>query len=121
MLPHADEAEQIDAQHIWQSLLWIPPTNGESAERDMLHLDDEVAGLIAAADMPAGQAARHSMKPEAAPSVPGEGSVTQSNSASASSVICYVRPWGCAVLQYGHIIFVCFASGDIRLQFVNAP
>ena len=88
MLPHADEAEQIDAQHIWQSLLWIPPTNDASAEHDMLHLDDELAGLIEAADTPAGQAARHSMKPEAAPSMPSEASVTQSNSAGASSVIC---------------------------------
>ena len=38
----------------------------------MLRLDDELAGLVEAADMPAGQAGAHSNKPEPASFVPGK-------------------------------------------------
>ena len=46
----------------------------EKAEhpRVMLHLDDELAALIEAADIPADQAAAHSTKPEAVSPEPGE-------------------------------------------------
>ena len=40
----------------------------------MLHLDDELAGLIEAADAPADQHGMHTKRPEAASSVPGESS-----------------------------------------------
>ena len=46
-----------------------------SSEDVMLSLDDELAGLIAAADMPADQAGAHSTKPEPASLVPGKDSV----------------------------------------------
>lgn len=41
----------------------------EDAEHIMLHLDDELAGLLEAADMHANEAGTHSSKPQA---VPGE-------------------------------------------------
>ena len=72
MPPFADEAEQSDTDQTWHSLLWIPPLNDEPAERAMLHLDDELAGLIEAADTRTGQDGAHSAKPEPAVSVPGE-------------------------------------------------
>ena len=68
----ADEAEQSESEQTWQSLLWISPLDDEPAERDMLHLDDELAGLIAAAETPAEHGGVHPSKPEAASSVPGE-------------------------------------------------
>ena len=72
MLPFADEAEQADSTQSWPGLFWMPPADDEPAERDMLHLDDELAGLMEAADMPADQAGPHSTKPEPVVSVPGE-------------------------------------------------
>ena len=72
LLQSADEAEQSGPEQSWPGLFWMPPADDEPAERDMLHLDDELAGLIAAADMPADQAGAHSTKPGAASSVPGE-------------------------------------------------
>ena len=56
----------------WPGLFWLPPAGDEPAERNMLHLDDELAGLIEAADTPAEQAGAHSTKPEPIISVPGE-------------------------------------------------
>ena len=47
----------------------------EDAEHGMLHLDDEIAGLVEAADMPADHSGAHTMKPEPASSVAGKGSV----------------------------------------------
>ena len=46
----------------------------EDTKHGMLHLDDEIAGLIEAADTAADQAGAPSAKPEPAASVPGEGS-----------------------------------------------
>ena len=43
----------------------------EDAKHGMLHLDDEIAGLIEAADMAADQAGPHSTKPEPVSPVPG--------------------------------------------------
>ena len=43
-----------------------------SSQNVMLHLDDELAGLVEAADMPADQDGAHSTKPEPASLVPGE-------------------------------------------------
>ena len=73
MLPLVDEAEQIAWDQTWRNLLWIPPSRDEPVERAMLRLDDEMAGLIEAADMPADQhAGAHSTKPEPAVSMPGK-------------------------------------------------
>ena len=77
MLPSADEAEQGDAEQTWRRLLWIPPADDEPGERDMLHLDDELVGLLEAADMPADQDGTHTTKPERVSPVPGEDSATQ--------------------------------------------
>ena len=78
VLPSADETEQTDATQTWPGLFWLPPADDQPAERDMLHLDDELAGLIEAADMPADQHGAHTTKPEPTSSVPGEDSVEQS-------------------------------------------
>ena len=43
-----------------------------TAEHIMLRLDDELAGLIEAADIPADQAGAHSTKPDPASSVAGK-------------------------------------------------
>ena len=72
MSPSADETEQSGSDEIWRSLLWIPPTSGEPRERGMLRLDDELAGLTEAAEVPAPKADTHGMKPKPASSVPGE-------------------------------------------------
>ena len=71
-LPSADEAEETDSQQTWPGMFWLPPADDGLAERDMLHLDDELAGLLEAADMPAAQAGPHPTKPEPASPVPGE-------------------------------------------------
>ena len=44
----------------------------EDAQQKMLHLDDEIAGLIEAAEIPADQAGAHSTKPELVSPVAGE-------------------------------------------------
>ena len=75
MLPSADEAEQSGSEQSWPGLFWLPPADDGSNMRDMLHLDDELTGLLEAADMPADQNRTHITKPEAASSVPGEVSV----------------------------------------------
>ena len=79
MPPLADEAEQSDLDQTWRSLLWIPPSKDELAEHVMLHLNDELAGLVEAADTPVEQDGTHSAKPEPAVSVPGEGSIVYSS------------------------------------------
>lgn len=62
MAPAAPAAEQSDSEQAVLSYagLALP----ESAERDMLHLDDEIAGLVEAAEIPADQAGAHPTKPE---------------------------------------------------------
>ena len=72
MPPLADEAEQIAWDQTWRNVLWIPPSIDEPAERAMLRLDDEMAGLIEAADTAADQHGTHSSKPEPAVSMPGK-------------------------------------------------
>ena len=52
----------------------------------MLRVEDELAGLIEAANTPADQAGAHTTKPEPASLVPGELSLAQSKSADASAV-----------------------------------
>ena len=74
MLP---SAEEVDSTQSWPGLFWLPPADDEPAERDMLHLDDELAGLVEAADTPGGQDGTHTTKPEPALPVPGEDSVEQ--------------------------------------------
>ena len=55
----------------------------ENAESDMLRLDDEVAGLIEAADMPADQAGANAPKAELVPPMPGEAPFMHSMAAAA--------------------------------------
>ena len=71
-LPSADDTEEIDAGQSWPGFFWLPPAGAGPNERDMLHLDDELAGLVEAADMPAAQAGAHPIQREPASSVPGE-------------------------------------------------
>ena len=78
MPPLADEAEQIAWDQTWRNVLWIPPSNDEPVERAMLRLDDEMAGLIEAADTPADGHAARSTRPEASSSVPGKSSLVHS-------------------------------------------
>ena len=86
MLPFADDAEQIDVEQLWPGLFWLPPAGDGLDERDMLHLDDELAGLLEAADMPAVQAEAHTTKTEAASSLPGDFWAAFSKSAAAVSI-----------------------------------
>ena len=65
VLPSTSNAEQTGPAQ-------SEPSFAQVSERDMLRLDDELAGLIEAADTPAVQDGRHSIKPEPASSVPGE-------------------------------------------------
>ena len=65
LLPSADEAEQSVSEQSWPGLFWLPPVDDKPSERAMLHLDDELAGLIEAADTPADQDRTHITKPEA--------------------------------------------------------
>ena len=51
----------------------------------MLRLDDELAGLVEAADMPVAQAGAHTTKPEPVSPVPGQLAVAHSMSAAALS------------------------------------
>ena len=60
----------------------------EDAKHGMLHLDDEIAGLIEAADTAADQAGAHSVKPEPAASVPGEGSFADTKLATTLLAFC---------------------------------
>ena len=69
MLP---AAEETDSKQSWPGLFWLPPADAEPGERDMLHLHDEMAGLIEAADTPADQARTHITQPEPVVSVAGE-------------------------------------------------
>ena len=48
------------------------PALAMAASHVMLHLSDELAGLVEAADVPAGQDRTHPTKPESASPVPGE-------------------------------------------------
>ena len=69
-----------------------PPGN---AEHTMLQLDDELAGLIEAADTPAGQAGPQSTKPEIVSLMAGEAAFAHSLSArlaKSSGVLCM---WVC--------------------------
>ena len=79
-------------------LAGLAPSQG--AEHVMLHLDDELAGLVEAADVPAGQDGTPSRQPDVVSLVPGEPSGVHkqvsccilSTQLCASSVLC------CAVL-----------------------
>ena len=72
VLPAAeDDSEHIDFQS-WPGLFWLPPADDKPSEHDMLRLDDELAGLMEAADMPADQHGAHSTRPEPVSPMPGE-------------------------------------------------
>ena len=87
VLPSADDPEQADSTQSWPGFFWLPPADDNSGECDMLHLDDELAGLIDAADTAAGQDGAPTTKPEPALPVPGEDSVEQ-NQSSAVPYLC---------------------------------
>ena len=70
----------------------LAPSQG--AEHIMLHLDDELAGLIEAADVPAGQDKIHSTQPDAVSLVPGEPSGVHNK--SAAGFLCPFVFWHCA-------------------------
>ena len=91
-------AEESDVEQSWPGLFWLPPAVDEPHERNMLHLDDELAGLIEAADTPADQHVAHSAKPEAASSVPGDGFMVHVNLAATLAMCCAVLR--CAALRY---------------------
>ena len=90
-------AEESDVEQSWPGLFWLPPAVDEPHERNMLHLDDELAGLIEAADTPADQHVAHSAKPEAASSVPGDGFMVHVNLAATLAMCCAVLC--CAALR----------------------
>ena len=94
LLSFAPAAEETDSPQSWPGLFWLPPADDEPAERDMLHLDDELAGLVEAADKSADKHEMHTTKPEPLPSAPGESFLTTKvKSAAALSNMC------CAVLR----------------------
>ena len=76
----------------------LTPSGG--AEQVMLRLDDEMTGLIEAADTPAGQDGSHGSKSEPASSVPGEGQVVHSTCCTCQSVLpdCRSRHHPCFAL-----------------------
>ena len=71
------------------------PSHAEVNTGAMLRLDDEMAGLIEAADTPADHAGAHPTKPEPASSVAGNVTLAQSKSADALDV-------GCAAAQLAY-------------------
>ena len=81
----------------------------EEAEHVMLRLDDELAGLIEAADTPADQAGAHSTKPEPLSPLPGEVLATHSMSANAQSakisgVLCMWAVHFCSMVK----LYLCW-------------
>ena len=72
MLSFVPTAEGSNSNQSWPGLFWLPPADDELCGRDMLHLDDELAGLIEAADPSADQHEAHTTKPEPPPTAPGE-------------------------------------------------
>ena len=65
----------------------------------MLHLDDELAGLLEAADMPADKGKMHTTKPQASSTVSGELLAAFSKSAAAVSISHFGR---CAIRLAWH-------------------
>ena len=106
MPPAAPGAEQSDSQQTVLSYAGSAPP--EDAERDMLHLDDELAGLVKAADMPAAQAEAHTTKPKPVSPVAGQLAFAHSMSADALLLMGHAVPclWVCnALLQHGNSMF----------------
>ena len=114
-VPFADEAEQSDVKQSWPGLFWLPPADDEPGACDMLHLDDELAGLIEAADPSAAQAETHPIKPGPASAVLGELALAHMMSAAAVSISHFGR---CAIcsLAYCCMIFLhCVVSCNVLL------
>ena len=89
-------AEQQHSQQFVPSNAGLAVT--EDTERGMLCLDDELAGLLEAADMPADQHAAHATKPEPASSMPGAVSVALGMSFSCTTGLkngFSLRFWSC--------------------------
>ena len=66
----------------------IMPSHAQVSKGAMLRLDDELAGLIEAADTLADQGGAHPTRPEPASPVAGELSLAQSTCADASAIYC---------------------------------
>ena len=113
MRASADEAEQSHAEQSWPGLFWLPPADEEAGERDMLHLDDELAGLVES-DMPA---ETHTAKPEPASSVPG-GRAEVTHWFVCWCIVSDLLCTGalCCAVPHGPIILLWFASDDMHLQ-----
>ena len=108
MQPLTLAAEESDVGQSWPGLFWLPPADKQAGERDMLHLDDELAGLVEAADTSADQDKMHPMKqPQAAASMPGEDSLAH-RSLLWPSAIPALPP--CAHLAYCYIAKSCYCS-----------
>ena len=77
----------------------VPVAKQRGSEQNiMLHLDDEIAGLVEAADMPAAQAGAHTTKPEPASPVAGELPGVHSSLATANFAD-FTVAWLCCAVQ----------------------
>ena len=111
MLSLAPAAEQN-----WPGMFWLPPSDEDFSKRDMLRLDDELAGLMEAADMPADQHGANTAKPHTASAARGEGChrVQQVGSCIVGAVLC------CAVLRCAVLGPMPFLHYDmIRLTWAH--
>ena len=92
--PFAPAAEESDLKESWPGLFWLPPANDEPGERDMLLLDDELAGLLEATEVSADQHETHTTITGPPPSVLGKiYEQTEINCCTVCLVLC------CAVLS----------------------
>ena len=91
----------------------------------MLHLDDEIAGLLEAAAMPADQDKTHSSQPDAVSPVPGEMAVSAWYTCRCTVALA----WLCAVLlgsrcsssaQCMHPVLPCHKCHDIPACFCQS-
>ena len=106
-------AEESDLEQSWPGLFWLPPADDGPRAHDMLHLDDELTGLIEATEMSADQHVAHTAKPEATTSsVPGEGSVVHGKLAAALLVLC-CAVLCCAVLCCAVLGHECVLHGSV--------
>ena len=101
----ADEAEETDSAQSRRGLFWVPPADDEPGQCDTLHLDDELAGLIEAADTPADGHTAHVRKPEPTSLMQGEGSVEQSQKCAV-----VVMPLQCQLWLYVTRLTLCAAT-----------
>ena len=116
ILPIADEGEQTDVEQTWPGLFWLPPADDRPNERKLLHLDDELAGLIEAADTPGDGAGTHSTKPEPIMSVPGGAFATASLLLLCPS-FWQMRHTLTGILLHGIVALCCVVPFSVVLQY----